>query len=106
MEDENEARGSASRNLSYHQDIPYWAEVASPESPHSLSESFSKRSLRRYSGMFIHRFSFNGMGPAEPAGQTCHVQCDLLRTWANANMFFRIHKGTICFWNPAIAQPR
>ncbi|EAA63483.1 hypothetical protein AN2912.2 [Aspergillus nidulans FGSC A4] len=50
MEDENEARGSASRNLSYHQDIPYWAEVASPESPHSLSESFSKRSLRRYSG--------------------------------------------------------
>ncbi|CBF83760.1 uncharacterized protein ANIA_02912 [Aspergillus nidulans FGSC A4] len=56
MEDENEARGSASRNLSYHQDIPYWAEVASPESPHSLSESFSKRSLRRYSESTKARF--------------------------------------------------
>ncbi|KAL3435752.1 hypothetical protein BDV09DRAFT_65392 [Aspergillus tetrazonus] len=56
MEDENEARWSASRNLSYHQDIPYWAEVASPESPHLLSENFSKRSLRRYSGSTKARF--------------------------------------------------
>lgn len=40
--------------------------------------------------------------PARPV--TSNVTC--YWTWANANMFFRIHKGTICFWNPAIAQPR
>ncbi|KAL4813941.1 hypothetical protein BDW67DRAFT_187204 [Aspergillus spinulosporus] len=64
MEDENEARWSASRTLSsYHQDIAYWAEAASPASPHSLSESFSKRSLRRYSGMFHLPIQFQRNGP-------------------------------------------
>ncbi|KAL4755420.1 hypothetical protein BDW72DRAFT_1184 [Aspergillus terricola var. indicus] len=57
MEDENEARWSALKNPSgYHQDISYWAEVASPASPHSLSESFSKRSLRRCSESTKARF--------------------------------------------------
>ncbi|KAL6235603.1 hypothetical protein BDW75DRAFT_240057 [Aspergillus navahoensis] len=56
-EDENEHPWSASKNFSgYHQDIAYWAEAASPSSLHSLPESFSKRSLRRYSESTKARF--------------------------------------------------
>ncbi|KAL4992101.1 hypothetical protein BDW68DRAFT_173421 [Aspergillus falconensis] len=53
LEDENEHRWSASKNFSgYDKDIAYWAEAASSSSPPSQPQSFSKRSLRRYSGMF------------------------------------------------------
>ncbi|KAL5001170.1 hypothetical protein BDV10DRAFT_182733 [Aspergillus recurvatus] len=64
LEDENEHPWSASKNFSgYHQDIAYWAEVASPSSPHSLPETFSKRSLRRYSGMCLAPIQFQRNGP-------------------------------------------
>ncbi|KAL5045682.1 hypothetical protein BDW71DRAFT_183705 [Aspergillus fruticulosus] len=60
LEDENEHRWSASKNFSgYDKDIAYWAEAASSSSPLSQPESFSKRSLRRYSestkALFISR---------------------------------------------------
>ncbi|KAL5339200.1 hypothetical protein BJX70DRAFT_397974 [Aspergillus crustosus] len=57
LQSHEESPWSATKNFAGYQDIAYWAEVVS--TPRSLPEHYSKRSLRRYSGKFVHipRFS-------------------------------------------------
>ncbi|KAL4918860.1 hypothetical protein BDW62DRAFT_58951 [Aspergillus aurantiobrunneus] len=66
LQTEDESAWSAAKNFSGYQDISYWAEVVS--SPRPLPEHYSKRSLRRCSGEFVHDPRF-----LQPVFVTCSI---------------------------------